>query len=120
MKAIALAHILILLRISTVFSQQQSGCPLSGADEKFLIQRRMQGLRANLLAQLGLTSSNVPPSAENVTLTKDQMDAYLALTQAASSVDAERERRCQSDEIYAQPITTIVGEINDSKCTCNE
>ncbi len=117
MKAMQLTYyILILYRISTVISQStpQSACPLSGADEKFLIQRRMQGLRASLLGQLGITSTNVSIPT-NLTLSRDQLDIYSALTQAASSMEAERERRCQSEEIFAQPITTIVGEIQDSK-----
>ena len=105
---------LVVMGASAVAGQQSGGCPLSGADEKFLIQRRLQGLRASLLAQLGLTStSNI--SMANRTVSKENMDTFLALSQAADSLEEESDRKCQSEEIYAQPITTIVGKVEDSK-----
>ena len=105
--------LLAITSFTMVFSQQQSSCPLSGADEKFLVERRMQGLRASILAQLGMRELNTPKS--NVTVSKEQMDAFLALTQATNSMEQERDRKCQSEEIYAQPITTIVGTLADGK-----
>lgn len=104
--------ILALSSIGSVLSQ--SGCPLSGADEKFLIERRKQALRATLLAQLGLKNTSFP-TVTNRTVAKEQLDTYLALSEAAASRQEEKQRQCQSEEIYARPITTIVGTIDNSK-----
>lgn len=110
-----IATLLVILTLSALSSVlSQSGCPLSGADEKFLIDRRKQVLRASLLAQLGLKNTSSFP-AVNRTVTKEQLDTYLALSEAAASREEEKQRQCQSEEIYARPITTIVGTIDDSK-----
>lgn len=112
MKAMALA-LLITFYVSPVVPQQQR-CPLSGADEKFLIQRRLQGLRATLLAQLGLENTNI--TVTNTTVSKEQMDTFIALSEASKSLQEEDQRSCQAEEIYAQPITTFVGTVeNNSK-----
>ena len=114
MKAVSLVCFSIILSAWLVTGeQQQSSCPLSGADEKFLIQRRKQGLRASLLAQLGLGNTNF--STPNRTVSKEQLDTFFALSQASDSLEEENQKKCQADEIYAQPITTLVGKIEESK-----
>ena len=102
----------VLVSISFVYSQQS--CPLSVADEKFLKERRLQSLRANILAQLGMTQTT-PRANKTRTIPQDVMQTFQVLSQARSSMEEERDRKCQSDEFFAQPITTITGTMEDSK-----
>lgn len=101
----------VLVSISFVYSQQS--CPLSVADERFLKERRLQSLRANILAQLGMTQTT-PRANKTRTIPQDVMQTFQVLSQAKSSMEEERDRKCQSDEFFAQPITTITGTVENN------
>lgn len=79
-------------------------------DEELLKRRRVQGLRAHILAQLGMKE---PLPIMNATTPKPEiLEAYKALTEATEAREREREK-CQSDEFlnFAQPVNSFVGTI---------
>ena len=84
----------------------------STGDPKVLQDRRIRALRANILAQLGLSESSVLPNATAPPITPEEqavMESFNALRRASASLGRERERKCQSDEFFAKPVTSFVG-----------
>ena len=106
-RGILIAVFVLLASFSFVQSQL---CSIS--DEKVLMSRRMQGLRASILAQLGLQE---PPIRPNVSVPHVIRETFAALTEATGSLAQERSRVCESEEIFAQPITAFVGSIEGGK-----
>lgn len=88
----------------------------SSNDEAILRRRRLQGIRASILAQLGLpeplnNSSNttVEPVPAAVSETFDVLAA------ATNSLEKEKTRMCESESSYAQQISSFVGTIEGGK-----
>lgn len=76
-------------------------------DEELLKRRRLQGLRAHILAQLGMKEPL--PKVNRTKPSPEILEAYKALTEATASMEREKEKTCQSDEFFAQPINSFVG-----------
>ena len=88
----------------------QSSC--STGDPRVLKDRRLRTLRTNILAQLGLSDSNLLPNATVEPITPEEqavMESFNALRSASASLGRERERKCHSDEFFAKPVTSFVG-----------
>ena len=102
------------LLVACVPSVHPQSCNLNNAE--LLRQRRMRTLRANILAQLGLSEeptvtpniTETPPNSE----TDGLLETFRALRKASASMERERERRCHSDDFFAKPITSFVGSMS--------
>ena len=96
------------------------GC--SDADEAFLKQRRIESLRANILAQLGMAdisqetanstnTTDEPPSEED----ENVRQAYEALVNATKGLESSRSKACQPQDFYAKPVTSFIGSMTPGK-----
>lgn len=108
--------LLLLLSISCLLPQAQAqSC--SVADEKVLKRRRVEGVRANILNQLGLTE---PPAVNRTNVPREILETFNALAAASASLAQERTQSCESNTIYASPVTAFVGSIEGGECRiCN-
>lgn len=107
---LVLASLLWLVSLHCVYSM---GC--SNTDEAFLKQRRIESLRANILAQLGMTdlseemngtnTTEEPPSEED----ENVRQAYEALVNATKGLENTRSKACQPQDFYAKPVTSFIG-----------
>ena len=101
------AVLLLLLLLLSLIAKIAMSQLCSVQEEEMLMRRRLQGLRAHILAQLGMTE---PPPRMNITTPKPEiLEAYKALTEATDSIERKKEKTCQSEEFYAQPINSFVG-----------
>ena len=92
-------------------ARAQSQC--GGLAEDELIQRRIDSIRLNLIAQLGI--SDVPETTpENVTVappTNATLEEYSTLVNASKSIEESREKKCVSEDFYAKPVSFFSGSI---------
>lgn len=84
-----------------------------GLSEAELIQRRIDSIKLNLIAQLGIseTPETVP---ENVTVsppTNATLQEYSALVNASKSIEESRKKKCVSDDFYAKPVSFFSGSM---------
>lgn len=100
---------LLLCALYVARANSQSSC--SVADEELLKQKRIQALRSSILAQLGLTE---PPSIPQtpIVVPPDVLENFRIVSQVTNLMEEEREKMCQSNEFFAQPITSFVGSMN--------
>lgn len=95
------------------------GC--SAADEAYLKQRRIESLRANILAQLGMTEMPMETNSTNTTeeppSEKDEhvKQAYEALINASKELERNRKDACQKQDFYAKPVTSFIGSMTPGK-----
>lgn len=97
---------------SQLSARAQSQC--GGLAEDELIQRRIDSIRLNLIAQLGI--SDVPETTpENVTVAPPTNNAtleeYSTLVNASKSIEESREKKCVSEDFYAKPVSFFTGSI---------
>ena len=79
------------------------------SDGQLLKQRRVQTIKSNILAQLGVSEAAVK---KNTSLLQDEeplVVTYYALRNTSEGLERERERQCQSRQYYAQPVTSFIG-----------
>ena len=93
-------------------ANSQPSC--SAADEEMMRQKRIQGLRANILAQLGLSE---PPPVPTTPMVVPQavLENFRVVSQMTNLMEQERDKQCNSQEFYAHPITSFVGSINGER-----
>ena len=103
-----ITFVLVTISLSLAIDQQ---CSI--ADEKVLRRRRIQGLRASILAQLGF--KELPNVNTSIPIPADIAETFRVITAASGSLGQERSRTCESQETYAQPISAFVGSIEGGK-----
>ena len=86
----------------------------SGSDAQVLRSRRLNTLKANILTQLApalpddyreVTTAPPTPEEESV------VETFNALRNASLSLERTRERKCQSDDFFAKPVTFFLGSM---------
>jgi len=108
MSVLVLPFIVILL-LSIGVNGEGSGC--SSHNSKELEHLRVEQLRLNILAQLGITD---PPPQESTPPPEDEIDVlgnYDELYEASSSTEA----KCTSGDFYAKPISSFVGVLTPTE-----
>lgn len=104
-----LNHTIFLLLAVTTLAHSQISC--SVADEQLLKQRRVQAIRTNILAQLGLTEP--PPKRAKPTIVAPEIiENFRTVSHMTSLMEQERDKVCQSKELLAQPIISFIGTMN--------
>ena len=111
-KFIGLVACLLAVCVPSVHPQS---CNLDNAE--LLQQRRLRQLRANIIAQLGLEEeptntpniTSAPPSSVEL---EKAMATWNALRSARASMEREQERKCRSDDFFAKPVTSFVGNMS--------
>ena len=104
--------LLLFLCATAVSVRSQSSCSI--ADEEALKQRRIQAIKASILAQLGLDE---PPSVQGTSPYSDPevVRDFRVVSQMTELMEEAREKMCQSSEHLAQAVTSFVGSV-DRKC----
>ena len=104
--------LVLLCGLHFVLASSQPSC--SATDEEMMKQKRIQGLRANILAQLGLTEP--PPIPETpMVVPKSVLENFRVVSQMTNLMEQERGKQCNVQEFYAHPITSFVGSINGER-----
>ena len=86
--------------------------------EAELIQRRIESVKLNLFAQLGITEEeeSIPENATVTPPTNATLEEYSALVNASKSIEENREKKCLSEDFYAKPVSFFAGSMYlDSK-----
>lgn len=87
----------------------------SAGNSELLRQRKLDTLKANILAQLGFIDLPPAPNAtEEETVTENPQneavrEAFHVLMNASKSLDAAREKQCGSRDFYAKPVSSFTG-----------
>lgn len=100
-KIVVFASLLLIM-----ISNQAASQVCSFADEELLKQRRLRGLRASILAQLGLTEA---PIVNKTAPSPGIMEAYKAISEANPVLERARDQKCQNNDFYAHPVNSFVG-----------
>ena len=99
----------LLCGLCLTLANSQPSC--SAVDEEVIKQKRIQGLRASILAQLGLTEP--PPIPETpVVVPPAVLENFRVVSQMTSLMEREKDKQCNTQEFYAHPITSFVGSIS--------
>lgn len=95
---------------------QGSGCTVS-RDLQELRQLRLEQLKSNILAQLGLTEVPPPPPADLIETDLDQetLQNFYQLENDSSAAAAIESKKCTSGEFFAKPINSFVGIISSAE-----
>lgn len=111
MQRLAIIYTLIVVSFSLALAATPT---CSVTDERILKRRRIQGLRASILAQLGL--NELPKINTSQPVPREIQETYDVIVAAGSSLrGAARAQACESREIYAQPVSAFVGSIEVGK-----
>lgn len=105
------AALLLLVSSHHRLAAHAQSCGSLTEDE--LIQRRINSLRTNVLAQLGLPEIPDPPP-ENTTAappTNATVEEYRVLVNASRSIEENREKKCVSEDFYAKPVSFFAGSM---------
>lgn len=102
--------VLSLVLVAKLVLPQPTSCPAS-ADEEALKTRRIQGLRAHILAQLGLSE---PPKMVNFTKpSQEELETFREITAASKKYDSRTQGHCNSAGFFASPINSFVGTVEN-------
>lgn len=107
-----------ILWLTCIQQVQSIGC--STANEALLKQRRIDSLRANIFAQLGMidSSSETENNATEVTEKPETEEdgnvrqAYNVLLNASINVE---KKACQAQDFYAKPVTSFIGSMTPGR-----
>lgn len=101
----------LLLFASSHLQLSKSQC--GGLAEDELIQRRINSIRLNLKAQLGIPEEpeTIPENVTVAPLTNATLEQYNTLVNASNSIEESRERKCVSEDFYAKPVSFFTGSI---------
>lgn len=106
------SSLVLLCGLYFVLANSQPSC--SVADEELMKQKRIQGLRASILAQLGLKEP--PPMPETPTVVPQAvLENFRIVSQMTNLMEQERGKQCNSQDFYAHPVTSFVGSIHGER-----
>ena len=102
---------LLVLVISSANASQSCGS-LSEAE---LIKRKIESVKLNLYAQLGMTEEEQLSIPENATVTppsNETLEEFRALVNASITIEENREKKCLSEDFYAKPVSFFAGSMH--------
>ena len=108
---LALTWLLVAMVLWARGVHSSSSCLLN--DAELMQQRRIQGLRNSILAQLGVSDPGSEASSEPLPGEEEMKETFNALRSASASLEREQERRCNSDDFYAKPVSSFVGVVSE-------
>ena len=93
-----------------------SGCAASGLDDAEVRQARLEQIKGNILAQLSL---DLPEGGEDVNPTQTPLELLELEKEYNRTIkeywdlmeETTPELKCTSDEFYAQPISSFIGDM---------
>lgn len=97
--------VLACLMLSSRSAAQSGDCNSQDSDQ--LRELRLEQLRHNIRAQLGITNITEPPEGVDYPTEKD-LDPEL-LRSYERIADVEASSRCTTDDFYAKPINSFIG-----------
>ena len=110
---IALSAAILLFASSQLAPLSRATESCGSLAEEELIKKRIESLKVNLLAQLGI--SGVPaPLPENATIpapANATLEEYGAIVNASKNIEENREKKCVSDDFYAKPVSFFSGSM---------
>lgn len=112
------AALQILMLVSGANATQSCGS-LSEAE---LIKRRIESVKLNLYAQLGITQEEQEEIPENATVappSNEMLEEYSALVNASMAIEGNREKKCLSEDFYAKPVSFFAGSMHLDGKPCN-
>ena len=115
----AALQLLILISSHLSADATQSCGSLSEAE---LIKRRIESVKLNLYAQLGITleeQQSIPANATVAPPNNETLEEYSALINASMTIEKNREKKCLSEDFYAKPVTFFAGSMSLDGKPCN-
>lgn len=112
----AALQLLILVSSHIGANASQSCGSLSEAE---LIKRRIESVKLNLYAQLGITQEEIPENATVAPPSNEMLEEYSALVNASMTIEENREKKCLSDDFYAKPVSFFAGSMHLDGKPCN-
>ena len=115
----ALLQLLVLVSRQFGANATQSCGSLSEAE---LIKKRIESVKLNLYAQLGITQEEqdlVPENATVVPPTTQEIDEFRNLVNASMTIEQNREKKCVSEDFYAKPVSFFDGSMHLDGKPCN-
>ena len=93
------------------FSHATESCGSVTEDE--LIKKRIESLKVNFLAQLGISGAPaaVPENATVSPSANATLEEYSAVINASKNIEKTREKKCVSDDFYAKPVSFFSGSM---------
>ena len=104
---------LLILIFSSHLSAPQSCGSLSSEE---LIKRRIESVKLNLYAQLGITEEEIPTNATVAPPNDEMLEEYDELVNASMIIGENREKKCLSEDFYAKPVTLFTGSLDGKRC----
>lgn len=103
----------LLLLFSSHLQQAAHAQSCGMQTEAELAQRRIDSLRINLNAQLGISqeTQNIPENATVAPPSNATIEEYIALVNASKSIEENKEKKCVSEDFYAKPVTLFSGSM---------
>ena len=101
-----------LIVILVPFAHSSSCGSLSDAE---LVEKRIESVKVNFFAQLGITAEEESAVPENATVsppTNATLEEYTALVNASVTIEKNREKKCTSDDFYAKPVSFFAGSMH--------
>ena len=114
-----LLQLLVLVSWQFGANATQSCGSLSEAE---LIKRRIESVKLNLYAQLGITQEEQDSVPENATVappTTQEVNKFLNLVNASKTIEENREKKCLSEDFYAKPVSFFDGSMHLDGKPCN-
>ena len=112
----ATLQLLILVSSHLGANASQSCGSLSEAE---LIKRRIESVKLNLYAQLGITREEIPENATVAPPSNEMLEEYSALVNASMTIEENLEKKCLSDDFYAKPVSFFAGSMHLDGKPCN-